>query len=109
MRYSILNTSASTYLQLWDVLKQEECIMDVPPDLISDEWLFQKLDSAISLDDHQGEVPLLYDIIMREAPVPVDPRGVAVTPHLSISSTYFLHVGETKIRFPHITYHVSVE
>lgn len=109
MRYSILNTSASTYLELWNVLKEEECITDIPLDLIPDEWIFEKLDSAISLDDHQGEVPLLYDIIMREAPPVVITEGVAVTPHLSPVTAFCLNVGQTKIRFPYISYHVSIE
>lgn len=109
MRYSILNTSATTYQALWDVLKEEECIADIPLECISENWIYQKLDDAISLDDNQGHVSPLYDIIMNEMGRELAAEGVTVAPQLSFESAFYLYVGQAKIRFPYISYKISID
>jgi len=106
MRYSILNTSDSTYRSLWDLLREEECLIDIPYECVPQEWISLKMDDALTVKDDE-ELSPLWHLIMKEVQHHLD-AGATVTPYLSHESAFLLRVGDVNIPFPYIHYEIEI-
>lgn len=109
MRYSLLNTTPLTYLQLWEKIRDSDILIDIPPTHIPEEWLYQLLDNATNLDDQAGEVSELYDIMTTPVKHLLGKQDTVVTVSLSTNSVHHLHIGNDIIRFPLIWYSVDIK
>ena len=105
MRYTLLNDSAQTYKAIWDVLVEQQYIVDTPPEGLSPELLHTVLSSAIVQEKEDDTHNALALAMLTDVPE-LDYR-YQIEISLDESKLFKLTTESGVVPFPYIRYVIS--
>lgn len=108
MQYTLLNDTGLCYLKLWELLKDDDFLLDMPLQFVKEDWFYQQIDAAIERATHHGESSPLYEAILTPVKHLAESGVALVEPTLSLHLSYPLKVGEEIINFPYIRYTITL-
>jgi len=108
MQYTLLNDTGLCYLKLWELLKDDDFLLDMPLQYVKEDWFYQQLDMAIERAVYHNESSPLYETILMPVKHLTESGAALVEPTLSLHLSYPLKVGDSVINFPYIRYTITL-